>query len=1136
MPKEVIELNNFNVGTVTTPDVRDIPVEAASYSLNLDSVVEDGLLRGVPADAEKYTEGTSGTGGNTNMKATTTSTIQRNDSTRDVVYYNMDDNELNMIKDFEGTPDTISGSTAYEGSVSSVIVSSGDEVCLETNNREVHAGTGSASTDVPKWLGWIDFGQFGGSAPSNAVLENAELSSLDSFPALYKTIYKQVSSVDYIYGIEYQGNYLYKIKISDGTITRSTKRFTSTQGLAECGDGTFWVYDGKVGAEGTLYKLDTTTMAVTQTNKLLCSAPLADNIITDGLLTDIQETGSVIWWSAYAINAQQKNTNTGNVHWLFKCTEPTDSSNIDVVPITPTWTTVSEGGVDAHDSSSPSDSSNANTRGLWTTHSDGTIISGGPTLRFYKTPLVPITSSTTEVGCLVRSTTGTATLIDNNNGSAQTGSGSNHYSRAEPYDSTTDHLALDSFFVIATTSSTDGNEYFASGGNGFGVVSLLANGGSAVSTVPGNAYLSAVNTGHGLHITNFDATPLTTNFIAFDDLSDVNTATTGDGSGGNTRGFKVLEAKAAASNVDEHIKGVLAYSSDDSTNTTIYFTNSEQGGKISEATWTVSGASLGSRTAKTTSGIDITPVATADSTLTSGDTGTFLSTKKYYYKASAVYDGYQEGTLTSSSTIIPNTGTTTNSMNVTINLRNISSLSKRVSHINLYRAESSDLTSDKPDTFYRLVTSLPLDSSWSSVADSFWESASSNTYRQYEHSDNSLVGATYEAINGISEVINSSIVNYALSTQLNGHHVVAKCFHADLPDAERYIFKSKPGKFDQFDWTADFVRLPTIPTAITAFAGRIYAWDENTMYRINLDGMYIEDTYKGIGCIGNQAFEVTEYGMCFCDHQNIYLHDGKQPMIISENIKDGDSVVRPKNLDGDQFDTLDVSWDGKAASGGANKAGICIEFDSKRGSFLIFWGHASSSDPSRAYAWAYNLARKRWDLLAITTSTDSSYVRTTFQDSTGEIYYSDNAKCYKLFGGTTRKSWEYMTKTLSMGIHTQTKKMYGWELRYKRGGSSKTPLVYWSIIGGDKWTHGTHSGSFAESGTVQLTTTKYSHMQGKLRVSNSGAIQTQEARDIKFFICENNTAGSRVDGTVAETEVDSLAVVYRKVKFPKHNI
>ena len=190
MPKQIIELNNFNVGTVTTPDVRDIPVESAAYSLNLDSVVEDGLLRGVPADALKETDdGTSSTA----MIATTTSTIQRNSSTRDVVYYDSTNNKLNMIKDFEGTTDTID---TYEGSVSSAIVSGSDEVCLQTNNREVHAGTGSASTDIPKWLGWIDFGQFGGSAPSNPVLQNASLESLETFPNFYKTIYKEVSSVD----------------------------------------------------------------------------------------------------------------------------------------------------------------------------------------------------------------------------------------------------------------------------------------------------------------------------------------------------------------------------------------------------------------------------------------------------------------------------------------------------------------------------------------------------------------------------------------------------------------------------------------------------------------------------------------------------------------------------------------------------------------------------------------------------------------------------------------------------------------------------------------------------------------------------------------------------------------------------
>ena len=85
MPKLVQELNNFNVGTLTTPDIRDYPEEAASYSLNLDSVVEDGLLRGVPADVAKVTNNSDSS---TAMAAYESATIKRNSTTNDVVYYN----------------------------------------------------------------------------------------------------------------------------------------------------------------------------------------------------------------------------------------------------------------------------------------------------------------------------------------------------------------------------------------------------------------------------------------------------------------------------------------------------------------------------------------------------------------------------------------------------------------------------------------------------------------------------------------------------------------------------------------------------------------------------------------------------------------------------------------------------------------------------------------------------------------------------------------------------------------------------------------------------------------------------------------------------------------------------------------
>jgi len=50
MARQLLEIRNFNVGTIMSPDAADIPIEAASFSLNIDSVSEDGVLVGVPID------------------------------------------------------------------------------------------------------------------------------------------------------------------------------------------------------------------------------------------------------------------------------------------------------------------------------------------------------------------------------------------------------------------------------------------------------------------------------------------------------------------------------------------------------------------------------------------------------------------------------------------------------------------------------------------------------------------------------------------------------------------------------------------------------------------------------------------------------------------------------------------------------------------------------------------------------------------------------------------------------------------------------------------------------------------------------------------------------------------------------
>ena len=50
MPKQLHEIKRFQTGTVTTPSDRDVPEDSASYSKNLDSVTEDGKLKGIPDD------------------------------------------------------------------------------------------------------------------------------------------------------------------------------------------------------------------------------------------------------------------------------------------------------------------------------------------------------------------------------------------------------------------------------------------------------------------------------------------------------------------------------------------------------------------------------------------------------------------------------------------------------------------------------------------------------------------------------------------------------------------------------------------------------------------------------------------------------------------------------------------------------------------------------------------------------------------------------------------------------------------------------------------------------------------------------------------------------------------------------
>lgn len=383
---------------------------------------------------------------------------------------------------------------------------------------------------------------------------------------------------------------------------------------------------------------------------------------------------------------------------------------------------------------------------------------------------------------------------------------------------------------------------------------------------------------------------------------------------------------------------------------------------------------------------------------------------KMFYKFSYVYDGYQESPLSnvyiSTNNEItehpdnPDDITTyrNTALKVTIGMHNLTSLNPRIKYLNMYCATSTDNASTAPDGFYRMVQQFNLNSQF--IASAGDEDAglspawSGKRVRNYTHSGR-VNGISYEAATGVSEAVLDTGVNYGLSTQLNNHHFVADTYNTILGKTPNIIYKSKPYRFDQFDVSLDLLRLSSAPLAITAFSGRIYAWDSETTYRIEPNGFYVEDIFDGVGCFGPNSFVVTEYGMCFCDKNNIYFHDGQKPMPIGNTILRGDDSSW-ENILTDNFDPF-------------------VVFDSLRNSFVIL--HEAKDGSNKA--WAFNIDKRRWDYWDMA---DDDNIRSTLQGKDGVIIIGqDQLWNYLQASGYTKRNYSWHSSKLTMGTDSQDK-------------------------------------------------------------------------------------------------------------------
>jgi hypothetical protein len=430
------------------------------------------------------------------------------------------------------------------------------------------------------------------------------------------------------------------------------------------------------------------------------------------------------------------------------------------------------------------------------------------------------------------------------------------------------------------------------------------------------------------------------------------------------------------------------------------------------------------------------------------DTTVEQARAKYFWKTSYVYDGYQESPLTTYTT--PSTGLAGGAPNfdVTLTYTGINDLEPRITHINLYRASNTDLSKDEPEGFFRLVKSIPLD-------DKGWDVSAEEA--SYLVKDIKSATVAYDARTGISEVVPHTSINYGLSTEINSMLIIGRGKLEEIDDVEQYLFKSKVHNYDIFDWTEDLLKLPRVPTALASFSGRIYAFDENNTYRINPSGFYIEDTFEGVGCIGPKAVITTEFGMFFCDDTNIYLHNGTNAAPIGDSIARGDDNYAWQNRD-TSFVPI-------------------VGFEPKRGSFLVFF---KPTGVSGYFVWAYNLARKRWDLWEFH---DTYVPQCVIAGPNGEVYVGTDKLILHYLAGTDHRTWEYQTKEITLGADTQDKRFY----------------------------------KIKKIGTATLT----------YGVNDSTPVQT--LTDEKLQTAHKKSKSIKIRATSQNGEVDSLGIVYRRL-------
>jgi hypothetical protein len=319
------------------------------------------------------------------------------------------------------------------------------------------------------------------------------------------------------------------------------------------------------------------------------------------------------------------------------------------------------------------------------------------------------------------------------------------------------------------------------------------------------------------------------------------------------------------------------------------------------------------------------------------------------------------------------------------------SIPSRATHINLYLAWSADRNATVPDTYYYLINT--------------WDDTTDGT-ASFNFTWKTQLLESYQASSGRPQTLTEQDVQYELSTQLDGYHWVGAVNVSTLSGGTNYLLRSELFDFDSFYWSQNYVELPTRPTALAAFNGRIYAFDEHRTYRVNPQTMEIEDTFEGAGATNSTSVFVSEYGMFHCDRNNVYHNTGSGPRAIAWPIME--------SVSNEFTGWREIAW-------GSVTRGPYMTWD-KRSDSLIVVVEVSTTN----YTWLYNLPKRAW--YQVNADGQSSF-NGAYHEQNGELCFSFGGgnSSYKWFSDealTTRQSFIWTSRYITLGEPHTDKKFY----------------------------------------------------------------------------------------------------------------